>query len=117
MKKQLITWSVISALVMLLLPWLAVTFDSSDSGMALVFLLFYVINPIYSIIFGYIAGRAWKKLWVLPIIPAVLFLLGTWIFFTVTEILFVVYAVIYLVLGLAAMLITSILVKVIRKVK
>ena len=107
MKKQLTIWSIISALVMLMLPWLAVTFAPADAGMAICFILFYAINPIYSIIIGYQAGRNVKALWPLPMISAVLFLIGTWIFFTIAETIFIVYAVIYLVLGLIAMFITS----------
>lgn len=111
MKKQLIIWSIISALVMLMLPWIAVAFAHGDTGMAICFILFYAINPIYSVLVGCQASKDVKNLWALPIISAVLFLIGTWIFFTITETIFIVYAVIYLVLGLIAMLVAPKLAK------
>ncbi len=107
MKKHLITWSILSALIMLILPWLAVTFAPADAGMAVCFMLFYTVNPIYSIILGYHSIKDTTILWALPLISAVLFLIGTWIFFTITETVFIAYAVIYLLLSLAAMLIAS----------
>ena len=47
-----------------------------------------------------------KHLWDLPVISAVLFLIGTWVFFDMGETAFILYAVIYLALGIAAMLIS-----------
>lgn len=111
MKKRLIMCSIISAIVMLMLPWLAVTFAPADAGMAICLILFYVINPIYSVIIGYQAGKTIKELWALPIISAALYLFGAWIFFTITETMFIIYAVIYFVISIVVMLITSKLVK------
>ncbi len=72
--------------------------------MAVCFLLFYAVNPIYSAIVGFFAGKDMKHLWSLPVISAVLFLAGTWIFFSMGETAFLMYAAIYLVLGIIAML-------------
>lgn len=55
MKKKLIGWLIGSAAVMLLLPWAAVTLVPSDAGMAVTLLLFFAIDPIYSIILGIFA--------------------------------------------------------------
>ena len=85
MKKNIIFWLAVSALIMLVLPWLAVTFIKSDAGMAVCFLLFFVINPIYSLIVGAFAGRDIKHRWGLPVVPTALFLVGTWIFFDAGE--------------------------------
>lgn len=106
MKKNFILWLLISAVIMLMLPWLAVTFVKADRGMAVVFLLFFAVNPIYSVLIGAFAGRDVVHLWSLPIVSAILFVAGTWIFFDMGEIAFVMYAGIYLVLGVAAMLIS-----------
>lgn len=105
-KKQLIKWSLISAFIMLGFPWLAVTFAPADAGMAVCLLLFYVVNPIYSVILGCIAGQDIRRLWVFPLLSAILFWVGAAIFFTVSEPLFIFYAGIYLIFGVAAMLIT-----------
>ena len=106
MKKDIILWLAASAVVMLAFPWLAVTFVKGDAGMAVCFLLFFAVNPLYSVIIGAFAGKDVKHLWSLPVISAVLFLIGTWIFFDMGETAFILYAAVYLVIGIMAMLIS-----------
>ncbi len=91
---------------MLAFSWLAVTFVKGDAGMAVCFLLLFAVNPLYSVIIGAFAGKDVKHLWSLPVISAVLFLIGTWIFFDMGETAFILYAAVYLVIGIMAMLIS-----------
>ncbi len=91
-----------SVLIMLLLPWCAVAFVKGDGGMAACFLLFFAINPILSICVGIFSGKNIKTSWFQPLLCAVLFVLGTWIFFDVGEKAFIIYAGIYLALGYIA---------------
>jgi len=105
MKKNIILWLAASAVVMLAFPWLAVTFVKGDAGMAVCFLLFFAVNPLYSVLIGAFAGKDIRRLWSLPVISSALFLIGTWIFFDMGESAFILYAAVYLVLGIAAMLI------------
>lgn len=109
MRQNTIFWLVLSGAIMLLLPWIAVTFVKGDGGMTACFILFFAIDPIYSVVIGASAGKNSKRLWYLPVISAVLFLLGTWIFFDMGEIAFILYAMIYLVLGVLAMLISMVI--------
>lgn len=95
-----------SAIIMLLLPFLAVTFVQGDNGMAVCFILFYAINPMYALLVGISAGKNIKVNWQQPIICALLFLLGTWLFFTINEVAFLIYAGIYLLIGLVTMFIS-----------
>ena len=97
MKKMLL-----SAIIMILLPFLAVTFVKGDNGMVICFVLFYAINPIFSIYIGYKADK-----WIYPVVNSLLFIMGTWIFFDIGEIAFVYYAMVYLILGLIAMFIKN----------
>lgn len=92
-----------SAVVMLGLPWITVTFVKDDSAMAVCFLLFFVVNPIYSVMTGLFSGKDRAGRWYLPVAAAALFLLGTWVFFDMGEPSFIVYAVIYLCLGAGVM--------------
>lgn len=85
---------------MILLPFLAVTFVKGDNGMAICFVLFYAINPLFSIYVGYKTDK-----WIYPAINSLLFLMGVWIFFGIGEIAFVYYATVYLILGLITMFI------------
>jgi hypothetical protein len=104
--KKITPWLIASAAIMFALPWLAVTFVKGDGGMAVCFILFFALNPFYAIFAGVYAGRDIKRLWMLPIITAVLFLTGTWLFFDMGEKAFIIYASVYLVLGIVAMLIS-----------
>lgn len=101
MKKNIILWLAISAVIMLV-----VTFVKGDAGMAACFVLFFTVNPIYSVAIGFFAGKDVKHLWSLPVISVVLFLVGTWIFFDMGEMVFILYAVVYLTLGIAVILIS-----------
>lgn len=104
MTKRTIISLLIAALVALLLPWLAVAFVRGDNGMAVIFLLFFAVNPIAAVLLGVFSGGCVRTAWFQPLLFAALFLLGTWAFFTIGEMTFVLYAAAYLILGYAAML-------------
>lgn len=104
MTKRTIIPLLIAALVALLLPWLAVTFAKGDNGMAVIFLLFFAVNPITAVLLGVFSGGNVRMAWFQPVLFAALFLLGTWVFFTMAEMAFVLYAAAYLILGYVAML-------------
>ncbi len=104
--KKLILWIIASAVIMLAFPWLAVTFIKGDGGMAVCFILFFALNPIYVICAGVYAGKDKKRLWALPILTALFFLAGTWLFFDMGEKAFILYALVYLFLGITAMLVS-----------
>ena len=106
MKKSL-KWTALSVLVMVALPWLAVTFVKSDAGMAVCFLLFFAVDPIFSVIVGAHAGNDAKARWFWPLLPAGFFLVGTWMFFDPGGSAFLLYAFLYLLLSAAAMLISA----------
>lgn len=109
MKQNIILCLAASAVVMLVFPWLAVTFVKADAGMAVCFLLFFAVNPLYSVLIGAYAGKDIRRLWNFPVISAVMFLIGTWIFFDMGETAFILYAAAYLALGIVAMLISMLI--------
>lgn len=104
--KKITPWLIASAVVMLAFPWLAVMFIKGDGGMAVCFILFFALNPIYAICAGAYAGKDVKRFWILPIITAVFFLTGAWLSFDMGEKAFILYALAYLLLGIIAMLIS-----------
>ncbi len=110
MKKNIILSTAVSAMIMLALPWLAVTFVKGDGGMVACFALFFCVNPIYSVAIEIFAGKNNRRLWSLPVISAALFLIGTWIFFDMGETAFIFYGMVYLVLGIASMMICRVFV-------
>lgn len=104
--KKIIGWIISALFLMIGCPWLAVTF-AGENGMAICFLLFFAINPLFSALCGVFAGKQIKQLWPLPIITAGLFLAGTWLFFEMREPAFLLYCGCYLFIGIAAMLISA----------
>ena len=104
--KKLMIWFIIAVFLMLGMPWLAVTFAGMN-GMAICFILFFGVNPLFSIFSCILAGSDVKKLWVLPIVTAGVFILGVWIFFDMGEPAFLLYSSAYLVIGIIAMLISG----------
>ncbi len=105
--KKIFPWLIASAAILLALPWLAVTFVESDAGMAVSLFLFFVLNPIYAICTGAYAGKDIKRFWALPVITALFFLAGAWLFFGMGESDFILYPLVYLLLGMAAMLLSQ----------
>ncbi len=104
--KKLIVWTLLAMFLMISCPWLAVEFAGS-AGMAVCFILFFAINPVFSAVCGIFAGKNIKQLWALPIITAGLFLVGVWMFFEMGEIAFLWYCGCYLTIGIIAMLMSA----------
>ena len=103
--KKLIIPTIVSSVLMLGFPWFTVTFGGM-SGMGIFFLLFYIVNPLFSAFCGIFAGINIRQLWSLPLIVSALFLAGAWIFFELGEPDFLLYAAGYLIIGFAAMLLS-----------
>lgn len=95
-----------SAVLMVLLPWLAVTVVSGEAGMAVCFLLFFAVNPIAAVAVGIFSGRSLRTAWFQPAALAVLFLAGVWLNFDMGEPAFLLYAAAYFLLGSLTMLLT-----------
>ena len=106
MKKPLY-WLIAALLLMVGAPFLAVTF-AGDAGMAICFILFFALNPLFCILCGLFAGKSVKTRWFLPIAAALLFLLGTWTFFEPSEPAFLLYCGVYFALGLISMALRAI---------
>ena len=111
--KKLLLWTALAALLMIGCPWLAVSF-AGTAGMAVCFLLFFAVNPVFSAACGIFAGRNIKQLWGLPLIVSGLFLAGVWLFFEMGEPAFLIYGGFYLVIGVVTMTISAIIVRVKR---
>ena len=114
-KNNLLTWLILTAIVMLVFPWLTYTFIKGDTGMAVCFVLFFIIDPLFSIICGVFASRNPKKLWACPLMTGILFILGCWMSFEMGEGAFVVYRIGYCAISAAAMGISVLFSKILRR--
>lgn len=101
--KKMIFCVVLAAVVLLGLPWIAVTFVPLSEGMAAMMLLFFVVNPICSVVVGAVAGSDMKRMKFLPVMFALFFIAGCWCFLDFGDPDFFVYAIPYLLLGCGAM--------------
>lgn len=106
--KKLLAWILSAIILMIVCPWLTVKF-AGVAALAVCFILFFAVNPLFCAVCGVFAGKDVKKLWILPIISAVLFLAGTWLFFEMGESAFLLYCGCYLVIGIIATLISALL--------
>lgn len=102
-RKVIITWTAVTVVVMFALPFAVAGLASECSGMALCMILFFIVNPIYSALLGFRCGRNARQMWNLPLVSSIAFLAGTWLFFDIKEIWFIIYAAVYLIIGWAAM--------------
>ena len=104
--KQLTVWIVSAVFLMLFCPCLVAAY-AGGAGMAICLLLFFALNPLFSLLCGAAAGKNLKRLWYLPLITAALFLAGAWLFFELWETAFLLYSGCYLLIGIVAMLLTA----------
>ncbi|MBP3447393.1 MAG: hypothetical protein J6K51_00040 [Clostridia bacterium] len=102
MKKSLIFLG-ISLCLFLICPWFTVLFAGMN-GMAICFLLFFVINPLFFIVEGLLCGMNLKGHWWLPLASAGIYLLSSWVLFDMGETAFLIYAGLYLAVGVLSML-------------
>lgn len=96
-------WLAVTVAVMFALPFCVARFAPADARMALCMILFFIVNPIYSAALGYRCGSNVHQMWNLPLVSSVAFLAGTWLFFDIREVWFIIYATIYLIIGWMAM--------------
>ena len=114
-QRTMTIWLAVTIVVMFLLPFAVARLASECSGMALCMILFFIINPVYSAILGYHCGIDVERMWNLPLVSAIAFLAGTWIFFDIHELWFIAYAGIYLAIGYITMAVSRIINKRIRQ--
>ncbi len=103
--KKIVKILIISVFVLFILPLLAVK-TAGMNDMALCFIMFYAINPVFFVTEGIIFGKTVKQHWYIPLITSVIFLFSSWILFDMGESDFVLYAAVYFVIGILAMLIS-----------
>lgn len=96
-------WIAVTIVAMFVLPFCVARFAPADAGMALCMMLFFIVNPIYSAILGYCCGSNVRQMWNLPLVSSGAFLAGTWLFFDIREVWFIIYATVYLIIVWTAM--------------
>ncbi|MBO5256944.1 MAG: hypothetical protein J6C42_05530 [Clostridia bacterium] len=107
MKKTILVTCAAILGVMLVLPWLTVRLIQSGMAMTICLLLFFCVDPLCAVFTGVTAGKHLRGMWWIPAVNAAAFLAGTWICFEPGETAFLLYAAVYFVLGIAAMILSA----------
>ena len=104
MKKKIIIISTIMLLILFTLPFILTKLSQPHEFMGIMIFLFFIINPITAAVVNALIGKDIKKLWYIPILFPIIFLLSYWIILSevITDLVF--YAVIYLIVGLIFMI-------------
>jgi hypothetical protein len=105
MKNMSRKYLLLSAVVMLLFPYLAVTFVQGSGGLVVCLFLFFGVDPFLSLMIGKASGENMRDRWYWPLVNAGFFLTGVWLNFEMGEPEFLVYTGIYLAIGCAAMVV------------
>ena len=106
MKKKIIFSFIIMFIVLLILPFICVKTVKPHEFMGLMILLFFIINPITSAIINSIIGKDIKKMWWMPIMFCIIFLLSYWLVLEEIILDLMFYAIIYLIIGIVFMLLS-----------
>lgn len=105
MKTRNVISIALSLVTTILPPVLTTFFVGGNDGLGVIFLLFTILYPIVAIVVGILSGN--KKLqWYIPLINAAIFLVVYTIFMTFDVILLVA-AIVYAIIGLVAAYITK----------
>ena len=105
MKKTVLI--IISFAVTVLLPLLICYVLRVGGGMAFMWILWYLVNPLWHAALGAISGRDVKKSWYLPLVSAAIFLAGAMMLFPGNGKHFAVFAACYAGIGMLAALISA----------
>lgn len=99
LKHPAVVWTAAALVLFTLVPWVVCFVIRSDAAMAICFILWYAIDPVFAIAAGMFAGRDPKHLWFLPLLLPVLFLLASWTCFEWGDPGYLGFALMYLLLG------------------
>ena len=104
MKKKMIITFMIMLAVLFILPFIVVKAVEPHEFMGSMILLFFVVNPITAAVINSMIGKDIRKLWWMPALFAIVFLLSYWLVLEEIIIDLIFYAVIYLIIGLIFMI-------------
>ena len=106
LKKKIKIMSVIMLTVLFILPLILINIVKSYEFMGIMIILFFVVNPITSVIINSMIGKDIKRIWWIPIFFCIIFLLSYWIILKEIILDLIVYTIGYLVIGVIFMFVS-----------
>ena len=113
-KKKIFIFLTIMFIVLFILPFILINISKSHEFMGIMIMLFFVVNPITTAIINSMIGKDIRKLWWVPILFCVSFLLSYWLILEEIILDLIIYALFYLIIGLIFMIGSLIVVKKIK---
>lgn len=109
LNKKIIINVIIMFLILIILPLILTSFSKPHEFMGIMILLFFIINPIFSFIINFIVGKDVKRMWYMPILFSLIFLISYWIILSEVIIDLLFYAFIYIIIGYISIFISFLL--------
>ena len=102
-KKKFIILTIILC-VLLILPFILINISKPHEFMGITMMLFFVVNPLTTAIINSMIGKDIKKMWWMPILFCIVFLLSYWLVLEEIILDLIFYAVIYIIIGIIFMI-------------
>lgn len=114
-KKKLFIILAIMICVLFILPFILINTSKPHEFMGITIILFFVVNPLTTAIINSMVGKDIKKLWWMPILFCIVFLLSYWLVLeeVIWDLMF--YGVIYIIIGIIFMIGSWCLIKILKK--
>ena len=111
MKKKIIISFIAMLAVLFILPVIFIKTAEPHEFMGIIMLLFLGVNPIATAIINSMIGKDIRKMWWMPVLFSIVFLLAYWIVLKEIILDLMFYAVSYLIIGLLFMFISMFVAK------
>ena len=93
-------------LILVITPLIVLKLAQPHEFMGITILLFFILNPVLAIFINSIIGKDIDKLWFIPLICSIIFLISYWIILKEIILDLMIYAIMYLITGIIAMFIS-----------
>ena len=103
-KKKMCIILTVMLCILLILPIILINISKPHEFMGITMMLFFVVNPLTTAIINSMIGKDIKKMWWMPILFCIVFLLSYWLVLEEIILDLVFYAVIYIIIGIIFMI-------------
>ena len=103
-KKKIFIILTIMLCVLFILPFILINISKSHEFMGITMMLFFVVNPLTTAFINSMIGKDIKRMWWMPILFCIVFLLSYWLVLEEIILDLVFYAVIYIIIGIIFMI-------------
>ena len=103
-KKKIFIILTIMLCVLFILPFILINISKSHEFMGITMMLFFVVNPLTTAFINSMIGKDIKRMWWMPILFCIVFLLSYWLVLAEIILDLIFYAVIYIIIGIIFMI-------------